>query len=112
MIVDDYQKLILFVLVFMDTLAAGLCVFSCYAVIRFEKLRKAMAEAIQDGDEKYHWIDAKAFGFFVAGWICALFTMNMALVFAFAHMFDLGPMAFLGLFVTVTFTLWGIAWKK
>jgi hypothetical protein len=112
MILDDYQKLILFVLFFMDLLAAGITVFSCYAVIRFDKLRKAMAEAIQDGDEKYHWIDAKSFGFFVAGWISALFTMNMAIVFAFASMFDIGPMAFIGLFVGVTFTLWGIAWKK
>jgi hypothetical protein len=112
MILDDYQKLVLFVLIFMDGLAAAMVVFSGYAVVRFPRLRKALEEAIQDGDEKYHWIDAKSFGFFVAGWISALFTMNMALVFAFARMFDLGPMGFIALFVAVTFTLWGIAWKK
>jgi hypothetical protein len=112
MIVDDYQKLTLFVLFFMDALAGGIVVFSCYALVRFEKFRRALTQAIQDGDEVFHWTDAKAFGFFVAGWICALFTMNMALVFAFARMFDIGSGAFLTLFVGITFTLWGIAWKK
>ena len=109
---DDYQIIILFILTFMDSIVAGIIIFFCYAVVRFKRLQDAMVESIQDGDEVYHTQDARHFGFYVAGALCALFTMNMALAFAFARMFDTGPMIFLGLFVTITFTLWGIAWKK
>lgn len=108
----DYQLLILLVLVGMNTVCAFIVVFVCYALIRFREFREGIVEAIQNGDKIYHWNDAKSFGFFIAGYLAAWFTMNVSAVFAYAKMFDLGAMAFVGLFVAITFTLWGIAWKK
>jgi hypothetical protein len=108
----DYQILILLFQAVLNAVCAAIVVFVCYSLIRFKEFREKLSEAIQDGDKVFHWIDAKSFGFFVAGYLCAWFTMNLAGVFAFAKMFDLGAMAFLSLFVAITFTLWGIAWKK
>jgi hypothetical protein len=92
--------------------AAGFGVFGAYSIIRFAGFRDALKEAIQDADTKFHWIDAKSFSSFVAGWFSAWFTMNVGGVLLYEKMFEVGPMAFLGIFITVTFTLWGIAWKK
>lgn len=112
MILTDYQIIIIVVMVLMNLICAFIVVFVCYALIRFKEFREAIVEAIQNGDKIYHWIDAKSFGFFVAGFLAAWFTMNMSGAFAYAKMFDIGAMAFIGLFVAITFTLWGIAWKK
>jgi hypothetical protein len=112
MILTDYQIIIIVVMVLMNLICAFIVVFVCYALIRFKEFREAIVEAIQNGDKIYHWIDAKSFGFFVAGFLSAWFTMNMSGAFVYAKMFDVGAMAFIGLFVAITFTLWGIAWKK
>lgn len=108
----DYQVLILAGAALMNMVCCGLVVYVCYVVIRFKEFRSGLTQAIQDGDNIFHWIDAKSFGFFVAGWLSAWFTMNIAWVFVYEKMFDVGPMAFVGLFIGVTFTLWGIAWKR
>ncbi len=108
----DYQVLILLVMAGMNLVCAFIVVFVCYALIRFREFREGIVEAIQNGDKIYHWNDAKSFGFFIAGFLAAWFTMNVSGVFAYAKMFDMGSMAFIGLFVAITFTLWGIAWKK
>lgn len=108
----DYEFLILLVMAILNLICAFLVVFVCYAMIRFKEFREGIVEAIQNGDKVYHWNDAKSFGFFIAGYLAAWFTMNIAGVFAYERLFDIGAMAFLGLFVAITFTLWGIAWKK
>jgi hypothetical protein len=108
----DYQILIIACLGFLNMVCAGIVWLFCFALIRYKGFRDGLVEAIQNGDKVYHWADAKSFGFFLAGYLCAWFTMNLGGIFAFAKMFEIGPMGFLGLFVGVTFTLWGIAWKK
>lgn len=108
----DYQVLVLLSLACMNAMCGGIVVFFCYAIIRFKEFRDGLIEAIQDGDEIFHWKDAKSFGYFVGGCVSAWFTMDMAGVLAYEKMFDVGPMAFLGILITVTFSLWGIAWKK
>lgn len=109
---SDYQIIILAVMFIMNLGAAVFGVFVSYSIIRFEWFRAAAREAIQDADDKFHWHDAKSFSLFVAGWFSAWFTMNIAGIFLYEKMFGVEPMLFLGLFITVTFTLWGIAWKK
>lgn len=96
----------------LNVVCCSIVVFFCYALIRFEEFRASLREAIQDGDKVYNWVDAKSFGFFIAGYLCAWFTCNIGGAFAFAKMFDMGAMAFLAVFVGVTFTLWGISYKK
>jgi hypothetical protein len=108
----DYQALIISFSALLNLICCCLVVFTCYTVVRFKEFRDALTEAIQDGDKVFHWVDAKSFGYFIAGWLSAWFTMNVAFVFAYEKMFDLGPLGFLGMFIGVTFTLWGIAWKK
>lgn len=109
---SDYQLLVLATLLIMNTVCASLTVFTCYSLIRFKEFREKLTEAIQDGDKIFHWVDAKSFGNFVAGCLAAWFTMNIGGAIAYEKMFELGPMGFLGVFITITFTLWGIAWKK
>lgn len=108
----DYQTLILVCSAVMNLICCCIVVFVCYALIRFKEFREGFIEAIQDGDNVFNWLDAKSFGFFIAGFLSAWFTMNMSFIFAFAKMFELGPMGFIGLFIGVTFTLWGIAYKR
>jgi hypothetical protein len=108
----DYQILVLLCMGGMNFVCASLVVFVCYALVRFQTFREGLSEAIQDGDKVFHWVDAKSFGFFVAGCLSAWFTMNLAFIFAYGKMFEVGPDIFLGIFVSVTFALWGIAWKK
>lgn len=101
-------------------LSAGLLNFSicllvvsaAFCLIRFDGFRLAVAQAIQDADGAFHWVDARNFAFIIAGFLCAWFTMNLGFIFCYARMFDPGPGAFIIFFTTVTFTLWGIAWKK
>jgi len=112
MSLTEYQLLILGVLVFMNIICGYLVVYLSYTAIAYKELRDKISEAVQDGDGVFHWKDAKAFGSFVAGCLCAIFTMNLGGIFAMFRLFDLGSMAFLSLFVGITFTLWGIAWKK
>lgn len=108
----DYQVLVLLSLALINGICGGIVVFFCYVVIRFVEFRKGLIEAIQDGDEIFHWKDARSFGYFVAGCVSGWFTMDMAGIFVYEKMFDVGPMAFLAIPITVTFSLWGIAWKK
>lgn len=108
----DYQSLILSCAALMNVVCCGLVIYVCYIILRFKEFREGLVQAIQNGDGIFHWIDAKSFGFFVAGWLSAWFTMNITFVFVYAKMFEIGPMSFIGLFVGVTFTLWGIAWRK
>jgi hypothetical protein len=112
MALDYYQLLILGIIIFMNILCGYLIVYTSYAAIAYKELRDSIKEAVQDGDKIFHWKDAKAFGSFVAGCLCAIFTMNLGGAFAMFRMFDLGSISFLSLFVGITFTLWGIAWKK
>lgn len=90
----------------------GIVVFSAFGIIRFEGFRSVVSEAVQDADGKFHWLDARNFAFLVAGFLSAWFTMNLAFIFCFSKMFDPGPLAVLVFFSGITFTLWGIAWKK
>ncbi len=108
----DYQLLVLAVMALMNMICGFLLWFVCYALIRFPKFREGLTQAIQNGDEIFHWIDAKSFGFFVAGYLSAWFTMNIAGIIVFAKMFGAGEIVFIGVFISVTFALWGIAWKK
>jgi hypothetical protein len=108
----DYQVMVLITWSAMNLLCGFLVVFTCYALVRYPRFREGLSQAIQNGDNIFHWIDAKSFGFFVAGFLCALFTMNITWIFVYEKMFELGPFGFVGFFTAVTFTLWGIAWKK
>lgn len=108
----QYQKIVLVDWCTMNVFCSSIVVFMCYSLIRFPKFREGLIEAIQDGDSIFHWVDAKSFGFFIAGFLCALFTMNITFILVYEKMFELGPFGFVGFFTAVTFTLWGIAWKK
>lgn len=108
----DYQILILLLIALLNLVCCFIVAFISYALIRFKEFRTSLSEAIQDGDNIYHWKDAKSFGFFIAGYLSAWFCMNIAGTFAFAKMFNIEAMAFLGLFVGITFTLWGISYRK
>jgi len=81
-------------------------------VIRFHEFRSGLVQAIQDGDNIFHWKDAKSAAHLVAGCLSAMFTMGITLIFIYSKSFDPGSIAILVLFCGVTFTLWGLAWKK
>ena len=108
----DYQILVLAVIFFTDLISACVVWFVCFALIRFDKFRNAVSEAIQNADEKFHWQDAKNVSYLVAGFLSASFTANIIGIFVYAQLFDVGPAALVTLLVGVTFTLFGIAWKK
>lgn len=112
MILTDYQVLVIICGVLMDSVCAWIIIFFCYAVVNYSEFRTGLVEAIQNGDKVFHWMDAKRFGSFVAGGINAMFTMNITCIFVYEKMFELGPLGFVGFFTAVTFTLWGIAWKR
>jgi len=80
--------------------------------VKFKDVRNHILEAAQDGDRVTNWIDGKNVVSLVLGLINAWFTWNLILVFVYHKMFDTGPAALVGLMVTITFTLLGIAWKK
>lgn len=108
----DYQIMVLTTWSGMNIFCGFITVFTCYCLIRFPDFRAGLVEAIQDGDKVFHWDDAKSFGLFIAGFLCALFTMNIAWILIYEKMFDLAPFGFVGFFTAVTFTIWGIAWKR
>ncbi len=111
-LLTDYQIMIIISMLIVNSVCALIVIFFCYAVIKYSEFRSGLIEAIQDGDKVFNWVDAKSFGSFVAGCICAWFTMNMSGTFAFAQLFDTSTLGFVALFTTITFALWGIAWKK
>lgn len=108
----DYQLLVLALSGVLNLICCCVVIFVCYAIVKWESFRSAVAEAIQDNDKAYNWIDARNVGLFVAGYLCAWFTMNITTVFVYNKMFEAGPLFVIGTFIAVTFTLWGIAWKK
>jgi hypothetical protein len=100
-------------MIFMDLIFSAIVCFFSYAVIKFKELRSAMAEAIQNGDKIFHWLDAKRFSCFVAGCIMFVFTINVIGVFLFASLeIAWSSLVFIGMLFGVTFTLWGVAWKN
>lgn len=108
----DYQIATIILAVFMYSVCAWLIIFFTFSVIKYGEFRKGLVEAIQDGDNIFHWKDAKSAAFLVAGSISAMFTMGITLIFIYANKIDTGAIALIGLFTAITFTLWGIAWKK
>jgi hypothetical protein len=93
------------------SVAAGGAFFG-YCLLKFPNFREHLLESAQDGDGTTHWIDAKNVVYLVLGIFAAWFTCDIAFVFAYAEKFEVGALSFLGIFVAVTFTLLGIAWKK
>jgi len=108
----DYQLLVLTLTAVLNCVCCGITILFCYGLVKWKGFRDAVAEAIQDNDKAYNWVDARNVGLFVAGYLCAWFTMNITSIFVYNKMFETGPLFVIGTFVAVTFTLWGIAWKK
>lgn len=108
----QYEIVVLVVMAFMNGVCSVVGWSMAVLIIRNKGFADALKEGIQDGDKVFHWKDIKAFGAFLAGIISALFTMNITGVFLFVRWFDVGPIAVVGLFIAVTFALFGIAWKK
>jgi hypothetical protein len=81
-------------------------------MLRFEQLRVHLLQSAQDGDNVTHWVDAKNVVYLILGLFSSWFTADIAGLFVYSKMFDVAPMAFLAMFITVSFTLLGIAWKK
>lgn len=108
----EYQLLILMNIGFINFVGAGGVVFVSWALVRFAGLREAAKEAMQDGDKVFHRSDAKFVSHTIAGWFSAWFTLNIAGAIAYEKMFTVEAGAFIAVFASITFALWGIAWKK
>jgi uncharacterized membrane protein YhdT len=108
----DYQILVLIIMSIMNTAVAITAAYVGYCLLKFEGFRKHLLQSAQDGDEVTHWVDAKNVVYLILGLFCSWFTTDIAGLFIYSQMFDLAPMAVLSLFIGVSFTLLGIAWKK
>lgn len=108
----DYKILTLLIFGIFNGVALYIVAFVTYSVIRFDVFRNKMVESIENGDKVAHSQDAANFTRWIQGILCSWFTGNVALVFMYEKMFDVGPMGFLVVFIGVSFTLLGIAWKK
>jgi len=108
----DYQILVLVIMFIMNIAVASTAAYIAYCILRFESFRRHLLQSAQDGDNITHWNDAKNVVYLILGLFSSWFTTDIAGLFVYSKMFDLGPMSFLGLFVAVSFTLLGIAWKK
>lgn len=107
-----YHILIISVMVLINTSVALFAAFVCYSILKFPSFRQHLLESAQDGDEVTHFSDGKNVICLVLGLFASWFTFDLACIFAYERLFDYGSMAFLILFVGITFTLLGIAWKK
>jgi hypothetical protein len=108
----DYQVLVLVIMAIINTAVACAGAFIGHCILRFESFRNHLLQSAQDGDNITHWNDAKNVVYLILGLFAAWFTTDVGGLFLYSQMFDVGPMAFLGLFIAVSFTLLGIAWKK
>ncbi len=108
----SYEVWCICVAVGMNISGACFVAFCCWLIVRFEEVRKHILQATQDGDNVTHWTDGKNVVSLILGLFSAWFTLNLIMVFVYHKMFDTGPGALVGLMVTITFTLLGIAWKK
>lgn len=108
----DYEILVLLIMGIINVAVAASAAFIGHCILKFEDLRKHILQSVQDGDEITHKDDGKHVVYLILGLFSAWFTTDIAGLFLYKKMFDVGPMAFLGLFIGVTFTLLGIAWKK
>jgi hypothetical protein len=108
----DYQIWVLVIMAIINTAVALTAAYLGYCILKFEGLRTHLLQSAQDGDNVTHWVDAKNVVYLILGLFSAWFTTDIAGLFVYSKMFDYGPMAFLGLFIAVSFTLLGIAWKK
>ena len=107
-----YHILTLTIFFLVNLVAFYLVGFVSYAIIKYDIFRKNIVQSIQDGDEVSHTKDAVNFTRWIQGILCSWFTGNIGLVIMYEKMFDPGSLTFLGMFIAVTFTLLGIAWKK
>lgn len=86
--------------------------FVIWSLVRFEDMRRHALEAVQDGDKVTHWSDGKNVVSLVLGLFSAWFTCNMTLALVATDRIDAEHIALVTIFVAVTFTLLGIAWKR
>ncbi len=109
---DDYKVVCLCFDGLMNVGVVAIIVFVCWSIVRYEALRMHILESAQDGDKVTHWSDGKNVVSLILGLFSAWFTGNLTMIFVTYKMFEVGPGAVVTLFVAVTFTLLGIAWKK
>jgi len=109
---DTYEVWCVSVAVGMNISVTLFAAFCCWLIVRFKEFRDHLLQAAQDGDNITHWVDGKNVVSLVLGLFSAWATFNIILLFVFHKMFDTGPGALVGLMITITFTLLGIAWKK
>lgn len=83
-----------------------------WSLVRFEDMRRHALEAVQDGDKVTHWSDGKNVVSLVLGLFSAWFTANITLAIIGTDRVDAEHIIMVSLFVAVTFTLLGIAWKR
>lgn len=108
----DYQILVLVIMGIINTAVAFTGAYVGHCILRFPEFRSHLLHAAQDGDGITHYNDAKNVVYLILGLFSAWFTTDVGGLFLYNKMFEIGPMAFMGTFVAITFTLLGIAWKK
>ncbi len=86
--------------------------FVIWTLVRFEDMRRHALEAVQDGDHVTHWSDGKNVVSLVLGLFSAWFTMNITLAIIGTDRVNAEHIVLVSLFIGVTFTLLGIAWKR
>ena len=92
--------------------AAAVAIFSCWLLATKVEVRRHVLQSIQDGDGVTHQGDGRFVISLLLGLFSAWFTGCIVLVFIAENMVDPGHIAVMVLFITITFTLLGIAWKK
>lgn len=95
-----------------NTGAVSSVTFVIWSLVRFEDMRRHALEAVQDGDKVTHWSDGKNVVSLVLGLFSAWFTANITLAIIGTDRVDAEHIIMVSLFVAVTFTLLGIAWKR
>lgn len=108
----EYEISCVIVWAYMNIIVSALSIFIMRTVLKFPEFRKGLVQGIQDNDNAFHAADIDRTIFRICGLVSANFTMNIVGVCFYHKMFDIGPIAVITLFIGVTFTLFGIAWKK
>lgn len=109
---NDYKIVCLVFDGMVNAAVVAVIVFVCWSIVQYEALRAHILESAQDGDKVTHWSDGKNVVSLILGLFSAWFTANLTMIFVTFKMFEIGPIAIVTLFIGVTFTLLGIAWKK
>lgn len=96
----------------MTAFTVGVACYAGWMMAVKEGVRQHVLQSVQDGDGVTHQSDGKFVVLLILGLFSAWITGSITLAFSGLNLLDVEHIAVISLFVGVTFTLLGIAWKK